>query len=125
MSLTQQPSFFLKIKILLISKNNDRMKVLSVGGYLNRLLSFSSSSAVSNDLESGFQLRHDVESEMTGSNNNDYFFHDDIPDSDGMTSMSEVLHPDLASTENKTSTSNLIRRKSFTARNRALDNGRQ
>jgi len=98
---------------------------MSIGGYLNRLLSFSSSSAVSNDLESGFQLRYDAESAIAGSNNNDYFFHDDIPDHDGITSISDVLHPDLTSTENKNSTSNLIRRKSFTARNRTVANGRQ
>merc|ERR1711933_564784 len=43
----------------------------------------------------------------------------------GITSISDVLHPDLTSTENKNSTSNLIRRKSFTARNRTVANGRQ
>lgn len=105
--------------------NNDRMKVLSIGGYLNRLLSFSSSSAASNELESGFQPRCDAESEISGPNNNDYFFHDDIPDDDEITSIFDVAHTDMTFAENKNSTSNLIRRKSFSARNRAVANGRQ
>merc|ERR1711933_334870 len=105
-----------KINVLVVTKN-DRMKVRSIGGYLNSLLSFSSSSAVSNDFESGYQIRHDVENGVSEFNNNDYFFHDDIPGSDisdGMNYDVEAARPDFTPPENKNSSSNLIRRKSFT-----------
>jgi len=107
------------------TNDSSRMKVLSVGGYLNRLLSFSSSSAVSNDLESGSQPRRDAESAISGPNNNDYFFHDDMLDNDEIISIFDVAHTDTTFAENKNSTSDLIRRKSFSARNRAVANGRQ
>lgn len=108
--------------------DSSRMKVRSIGGYLNSLLSFSSSSAVSNDFESGYQIRHDAENGMSESNNNDYFFHDDVAGSDisdGMNSNFEAARPDLTPPENKNSPSNFIRRKSFTTRNRGIVNGRQ
>lgn len=106
--------------------NPSRMKVRSIGTYLNRLLSFSSSSAVSN--EGSFQLPQSSENGILDAFNTDYFFHDDIPDGDtgdGMDSVFEVAHPNLMAQENKNSSSNLIRRKSFTNRNRGVANGRQ
>lgn len=88
----------------------------SIGGYLNRLLSFSSASADSDDTEAlNFE-----------SNNNDYFFHDDIPECDfgeGMKSAFDVVHPEASSEKN--STSSLSRLTSFSSRNRGLVNGRE
>jgi len=117
----------------------------SVGGYLNRLLSVSSCLADSNDSEVGSRLcRNDDNQNCESNNNNDYFFHDDSPESDfgeTMRSTFDVVHPHRTSPEkcdcnspmtcggtiniNKNSTSSLIRRASFTSRNRALVSGRQ
>jgi hypothetical protein len=105
----------------------NRWKDKSVGGCLNRLLSFSSSSAASNFSEES-QLRHDDENPISESNNNDYFFHDDIPEGDigeGLKSIFDVVHPDGPSLDKNNSTSSLIRRTSFASRNRSLVSGRQ
>jgi len=123
---TTHPALLLfEIKIILVLRN-DRMKVRSIGTYLNRLLSFSSSSAVSN--EGSFQLPQSSENGILDAFNTDYFFHDDTPDGDtgdGMNSIFEVAHPNSMAKENKNSSSNLVRRKSFTNRNRGVANGRQ
>lgn len=108
--------------------DNSRLKERSIGGCLNRLLSFSSSSAASNDSMAESQLRHNDENLNSENNNNDYFFHDDIPEGDigeGLKSIFDVVHPDGPSLENKNSTSSLIRRTSFASRNRLLVSGRQ
>jgi len=107
-----------------------KLKNKSVGGYLNRLLSFSSTSlAAKTDSETGNQSRCNDENQNCMSNSNsDYFFHDVIPESDvgeGMKSIFDVVHPDWTFPENKSSTSSLIRRTSFASRNRSLVSGRQ
>jgi len=105
----------------------NRWKDRSVGGCLNRLLSFTSSSASSNFSEES-QLRHDDENLISESNDNDYFFHDVIPEGDvgeGLKSIFDVVHQDGPSLDKKNITSSLIRRTSFASRNRLLVSGRQ
>jgi len=97
-----------------------RSKVRSVGGYLNRLLSFSSSTSVLNDSENRRETRGETDNENSELNNEDYFFHDDI-----LGNFFNGMHPDLTPTDSKNSTSSLIRHQSFTSRNRALESGRQ
>jgi len=106
--------------------DHSRCQDRSVGGCLNKLLSFSSSSA-SSDFSEESQLRHDDEN-LSESNNNDYFFHDDISEGDvgeGLKSIFDVVHQDGPSLDKKNSTSSLIRRTSFASRNRLLVSGRQ
>lgn len=107
--------------------DHSRWKDRSVGGCLNRLLSFTSSSASSNFSEES-QLRHDDENLISESNDNDYFFHDVIPEGDvgeGLKSIFDVVHQDGPSLDKKNITSSLIRRTSFASRNRLLVSGRQ
>merc|ERR1711935_31472 len=113
-----------------VKTTSTKLKNKSVGGYLNRLLSFSSTSlAAKNDSETVNQYRCNDENQNCLSNSNsDYFFHDVIPESDvgeGMKSIFDVVHPDWTTPENKSSTSSLIRRASFASRNRLLVSGRQ
>jgi hypothetical protein len=115
--------------------DNNRSKIISIGGYLNRLLSFSSS----NNENSGPPLFRLIDESVNGGDNeksvigvegndksingvggNDYFFLDDVPDFDLDASKPETD----TSTGNKNSTASLNRRTSFSF-NRGLVNGRQ
>lgn len=101
------------------------LKGRSISGCLNRILSFSSSM---NDSEVGSRFWRNDENQNGESDNNDYFFHDDIPESDfegSIKSTFDVVPPDVTSPDNKNSTNNLIRLTSFTSRNRGLVSGRQ
>jgi hypothetical protein len=81
-----------------------------------------------NDSEVGSRFWRNDENQNGESDNNDYFFHDDIPESDfegSIKSTFDVVPPDVTSPDNKNSTNNLIRLTSFTSRNRGLVSGRQ
>jgi len=113
----EQPTILV---LLLSEQTNNRSKVISIGGYLNRLLSFSSSSGPLNNTESaGPRFRLNDESE--NGEGNDYFFLDDVPDFDFDGSSTKS---NSAETDGKNSTSSLIRRTSF-SRSRGMVSGRQ
>jgi len=102
--------------------DHSKPKVLSIGGYLNRLLSFSSSVAPNEPEPISVGENHNSES-----NNNDYFF-DDVTESESgriMKPFFDVVHPGGKSLENTNSTTSLIRHTSFSSRNRAVASGRQ
>lgn len=101
--------------------DNFRSKAISVGGYLNRLFSFSSSSAPVSNSENGPRFR--LNDEIENGEGNDYFFLDDVPDFDfdGSTA-TKSTNPETD--VNKNSTTSLIRRTSF-SRSRGLVSGRQ
>lgn len=129
--------------------NNEksRLNCRSINGYLNRLLSFSSSSGVATDENNnGPQFRlSDPKNESwnsLGASNSDYFFHDDMSESEGTKTNADAtylespsLYNEKATTPASTnssfaslssmpwinSTSSLIRRSSFSSsRNRGL-----
>lgn len=106
--------------------DQSRSKVISVGGYLNRLLSFSSASAATKDSNID---SCNVENQENSYNNDDYFFHDDGflegNVGGGMKSIFDVVHRDGVYPDNKNSSSSLTRRTSFASRNRGLVSGRQ
>lgn len=91
----------------------NKSKVISIGGYLNRLLSFSSSSGFNNKLDQSplFRLNDDNNTE-TGEGG-DYFFLDDVPDFDLAS-----VNTEADGSNNKNSTPSLIRLTSSTQRNR-------
>lgn len=101
---------------------NEKLKIKSIGGYLDRLLSFSSSTPeLNNYSEEGprFRLYDETDNgENSKNNNNDYFFHEIASESDfgAMKSIIEVVHPDGTPLDTKNSTSNLIRRPSLMSR---------
>lgn len=117
-------------------KNDDAtdlsiLKRRSIGVSLNRILSFTTPL---NDSDASPRFWRNTENQnYNDSDSNDYFFHDDdIAESDcfegSIKSTFDVVPPDVVMSpdnKNKNSTSNLIRRTSFTARNRGLVNGRQ
>lgn len=96
----------------------NKSKVISIGGYLNRLLSFSSSSGLSNNKKSEHRplFRLSDETAENGGEGSDYFFLEDF---------------DLASIntepgDDMTSAPSLLRLTSISARNRGLAaSGRQ
>lgn len=119
----------------------------AVNGYLNRLLSFSSTPQEDGDTQSHLIKDDEADENRLNRSNSDYFFHDAVPDGDrgeGMKTIMDVVHPNTATQDqnvdsNKSSSSlvprwgggssanSLIRRSSFSAsRGRGLVNpGRQ
>jgi len=93
---------------------DNRSKIISIGGYLNRLLSFSST----NNENSGPPL-FKLNDESVNGEGSDYFFLDDVPEFEV-----DAATNSEAETNNKSSTTSLIRRTSFSF-NRGLVNGRQ
>mmetsp|Transcript_12326 Transcript_12326/g.25457 ORF Transcript_12326/g.25457 Transcript_12326/m.25457 type:complete len:474 (+) Transcript_12326:341-1762(+) len=91
----------------------NKSKVISIGGYLNRLLSFSSTKS-----DSGPLFRLNDENAETGEAG-DYFFLDDVPDFDVASVSTEV------DANNKNSSTSLIRRTSLTSRHGRLVMGKQ
>lgn len=97
---------------------DNSVKIRSIGGYLNRLLSFSSSSLVLNDSENLRETRQHGDDGNSESINEDYFFRDAVLDN-------LFSHQNLTTTDSKNSTNSLTRHISFTSRNRGIENGRQ
>jgi len=108
------------------------LKKRSIGVSLNRILSFSTPL---NYFDASPRFWCNTENQNhseSDSDSNDYFFHDDdISESDrfegSIKSTFDVVPQDVVMSpdKKKNSTSNLIRRTSFTARNRGLVSGRQ
>jgi len=129
------------------SKQTFRWSHRSMNGYLNRLLSFSSTPQEDGDAQSHLIKDDEADENCLNRSNSDYFFHDAVPDGDrgeGMKTIMDVVHPNTATQDqnvdsNKSSSSlvswwgggssanSLIRRSSFSAsRGRGLVNpGRQ
>lgn len=116
--MTQWTNQVLHLSEKFVATNHSTAKVSSIGGYLNRLLSFSSAPSVSNEFENRRETQENNNNENSESFSEGYFFHDDI--------LNNIFsHQDFTSTESKNSSKSLIRHQSFTSLNRGLESGRQ